>query len=463
MRRQIQILCIAGAAVVAGGTLWAIAGSDMLGRFGLSSSSPTNEASIAPRSANGERVAAVSTPKAAVPAGARRSDPLAIEIARIEAGGASVIAGRSPPNHRVIVLANGREVATAVATDEGQWSVIVSEGIAAGPLELSVSAKPASGGPAVVSTPQHLVVPQPGNAAQSVAESAGRAPSQSQPSPRPQPRVAEAPPVKAWAPSMLSGTPAVKSTPAKAASAPAERSPSAVQARAPVPVPTQTPAQSTAKAQNPNAENRADTAADKRALEQFAALVERARTDAAAATRESPGSNAPTAGSPASGPATVSTPVPPAAPATATSDASIPAPAAAAPVIAMRVGAAGARSDAEQVPIPVPITFVTDETELTTDGARAAALLAEYLRLKRPEGISLSGHADSRGPDGYNMDLSKRRLEAIEQYLRKAGYAGNLSLIPKGKREPYLGIDRTKLSLQDVYQADRRVELRLTQ
>ena len=128
----------------------------------------------------------------------------------------------------------------------------------------------------------------------------------------------------------------------------------------------------------------------------------------------------------------------------------------------MRAGATDVRPDPAQVPIPVPITFVTDETELTPDGERAAALLAEYLRLKRPEGISLSGHADSRGPDGYNMDLSKRRLEAIEQYLRQAGYAGNMSLIPKGKREPYLGIDRTKLSLHEVYQADRRVELRLT-
>jgi outer membrane protein OmpA-like peptidoglycan-associated protein len=85
------------------------------------------------------------------------------------------------------------------------------------------------------------------------------------------------------------------------------------------------------------------------------------------------------------------------------------------------------------------------------------------LRLKRPGGISLSGHADSRGPDGYNMALSKRRLEAIERYLRQAGYAGNLSLTPKGKSEPYLGVDRTRLSQQEVYQADRRVELRLTQ
>jgi len=112
-------------------------------------------------------------------------------------------------------------------------------------------------------------------------------------------------------------------------------------------------------------------------------------------------------------------------------------------------------------PIPVPITFMSDDTALTPDGERAAALLAEYLRLKRPGGITLSGHADSRGPDRYNMELSMRRLEAIEDYLRDAGYRGELFLIPRGKREPYRGVDRKQLPLEEIYQVDRRVELRL--
>lgn len=152
---------MAGAAVVVGGSLWAIASSDMLGRFGLSFPASTSEASSEHWGVDGQRrsgdsAAAVSA--AMVPGVRRPVDALAIEIARIDAGGVSVIAGRSPPNHRVVVLANGREIASAVATDEGQWSVIVSEGIAAGPLELSVSSKPASGGPTVVSTPRYLDV-----------------------------------------------------------------------------------------------------------------------------------------------------------------------------------------------------------------------------------------------------------------------------------------------------------------
>jgi outer membrane protein OmpA-like peptidoglycan-associated protein len=392
MRRHVQIICIAGAVVVAGGSLWAIAGSDILESFGLSSPAPTSEASTA-------AVSAAISPRT------RRSvDALAIEIARIDAGGVSVIAGRSPPNHRVVVLANGREIAAARATDEGQWSVIISEGIAAGPLELSVSSKPESGGPAVVSTPRYLVVPPAGSG----------------------PRLAGSSPVKVWAPPMAAGM----QPPAKIASTPAERpQPNVV----------------------PHAESRAKAASDKQALDQFAALVERARTDAAAvAKREGPAANAlGVIRPPASGGSAPATPAIVTAAATGVT-----------PVTPAR--AAETLPDPAQVPIPVPITFMTDDTELTPDGTRAAALLAEYLRLKRPEGISLSGHADARGDDDYNMDLSKRRLEAIERYLRQAGYTGSLSLIPKGKREPYLGVDRNSLSLNEVYQADRRVELRLT-
>ena len=117
---------------------------------------------------------------------------------------------------------------------------------------------------------------------------------------------------------------------------------------------------------------------------------------------------------------------------------------------------------AAPAPIPVPITFMTNAAALTPDGTRAASLLAEYLRLKRPTGITLSGHADARGPDGYNMRLSLRRLEAIQRYLRGAGYSGELSLLPRGKREPYQGIDRKRLPRYLIHQADRRVELRLT-
>ena len=111
--------------------------------------------------------------------------------------------------------------------------------------------------------------------------------------------------------------------------------------------------------------------------------------------------------------------------------------------------------------VPVPITFVTGEATMTPQGLRAADLLVEYVRIMAPRTMTLSGHADMRGGDEYNLELSRLRLEAIEQHLRNHGYVGRLSLLPKGKSEPFAGIDRTSAAHDAVLQADRRVELRL--
>jgi outer membrane protein OmpA-like peptidoglycan-associated protein len=121
----------------------------------------------------------------------------------------------------------------------------------------------------------------------------------------------------------------------------------------------------------------------------------------------------------------------------------------------------GAKPEANIV--PVPITFLSGEETMTAEGMRAAHLLAEYVRIMKPHTITLSGHADVRGGDDYNIDLSRRRLETIRSFLRQSGYAGDLNLLAKGKSEPYTGIDRKTASVQEIYQADRRVELRLAE
>ena len=110
--------------------------------------------------------------------------------------------------------------------------------------------------------------------------------------------------------------------------------------------------------------------------------------------------------------------------------------------------------------IPAPITFVYNETTFTSEGRRAAALLAAYLNAQRPQAVSLTGHADERGSDRYNMELSQQRLSAVADYLRGQGFAGKLELIPKGKSEPYTGVDRRALPSERVFELDRRVQLR---
>jgi outer membrane protein OmpA-like peptidoglycan-associated protein len=112
--------------------------------------------------------------------------------------------------------------------------------------------------------------------------------------------------------------------------------------------------------------------------------------------------------------------------------------------------------------IPVPIMFVYNEATLTPEGQRAANLLVEYLTLKGLSAVELTGHADERGTDEYNFDLSRDRLETVSHILREGGYGGELKLTPKGKSEPYAGVDRTAYRGEALYQLDRRVELRVT-
>jgi outer membrane protein OmpA-like peptidoglycan-associated protein len=111
--------------------------------------------------------------------------------------------------------------------------------------------------------------------------------------------------------------------------------------------------------------------------------------------------------------------------------------------------------------LPSPVRFVYGEATFTSEGQKAAEQLAEYVKREGLETVRLSGHADERGSDAYNMELSRQRLEAMAQYLRDRGFAGKLVLIPKGRSEPFTGIDRAQLSREAAYALDRRVELRL--
>lgn len=111
--------------------------------------------------------------------------------------------------------------------------------------------------------------------------------------------------------------------------------------------------------------------------------------------------------------------------------------------------------------VPVPITFVYNEATLTPEGRSAAGLLLEFLKLKKFASVILSGHADERGLPDYNMELSHERLVAIEHVLRNGGYQGKLQLVPKGATEPFTGVDRSKYPREELYQLDRRVELRV--
>ena len=109
-----------------------------------------------------------------------------------------------------------------------------------------------------------------------------------------------------------------------------------------------------------------------------------------------------------------------------------------------------------------PIYFDPDKVEIREDAAVeldkiAATLLKEYTLA-----VEVSSHTDSRADDGYNLQLSKRRAEAIETYLVKKGISYG-RIIAKGYGEQQLlnkCANGVKCS-EEEHQENRRTEFRI--
>ena len=109
---------------------------------------------------------------------------------------------------------------------------------------------------------------------------------------------------------------------------------------------------------------------------------------------------------------------------------------------------------------PLPITFASGKADLTPAGRNAADALLQCLKEKGLPAVTLTGHTDDHGPDGYNMQLSASRLATVDSYLKAGGYGGSVRLVPMGKREPFQPDDSSQHSTDELDQMNRRVELR---
>ena len=101
------------------------------------------------------------------------------------------------------------------------------------------------------------------------------------------------------------------------------------------------------------------------------------------------------------------------------------------------------------------VTFVTGSAELTDAGRREAekfmtALTAPSLAGKK---FRIEGHTDSVGSRDFNVDLSKRRAQAVVEYLAAKGAdRSRLSVVGYGFDKPMAGLDASA-------GANRRVEV----
>lgn len=109
--------------------------------------------------------------------------------------------------------------------------------------------------------------------------------------------------------------------------------------------------------------------------------------------------------------------------------------------------------------VPIPVTFHTGSAEFTDKGLRAVDDMSEYLKIQNSEKITIVGHTDPRGEEQYNFELSRKRVEAVERFLRDRGFAGDINLVAKGESERFPVDDQSAFTQAQRWQLDRRVEL----
>jgi OOP family OmpA-OmpF porin len=82
------------------------------------------------------------------------------------------------------------------------------------------------------------------------------------------------------------------------------------------------------------------------------------------------------------------------------------------------------------------VEFETDSANLAPNGRRVLDDVIEIL-LENPGRIEISGHTDSTGPIDHNLDLSRRRAQAVERYFIAKGLdADRFEVVGYGPSRP---------------------------
>ena len=63
------------------------------------------------------------------------------------------------------------------------------------------------------------------------------------------------------------------------------------------------------------------------------------------------------------------------------------------------------------------VYFDYDESAIRADAETALRAKVAILRASPEVRIRIEGHADSTGPDAYNLELSQRRADSVKRYL----------------------------------------------
>ena len=101
-----------------------------------------------------------------------------------------------------------------------------------------------------------------------------------------------------------------------------------------------------------------------------------------------------------------------------------------------------------------PIRFEFNEAKLPAESQQALAGLAQCIKDNGWK-LRLEGHADERGTEEYNLQLSNRRAASVKRYLIDLGVADSaLETVGYGENKPAVSG-----SNEQAWAANRRVEL----
>lgn len=100
------------------------------------------------------------------------------------------------------------------------------------------------------------------------------------------------------------------------------------------------------------------------------------------------------------------------------------------------------------------IEFDSNQSTLTARGRAVLDQLVPVLQRSPRASIEIGGHTDGFGAPDYNMELSRRRAEAVRQYLVNRGLPHRFTAVGYGASKP-----RSTGITQDALRRNRRIEL----
>ena len=107
--------------------------------------------------------------------------------------------------------------------------------------------------------------------------------------------------------------------------------------------------------------------------------------------------------------------------------------------------------------------FAFDDDKLSPRSVSQLRIVAQLLKRSNGE-LNISGHTDDVGTEAYNMDLSRRRAEAVKQALIADGVEGNrISTRGMGKSQPRRSyrVGDSRQTISTIRSENRRAEIYL--